>query len=357
MTKQTPLYPEHQKLNARFTEFGGWDMPVQYTTIMEEHNAVRRHAGLFDTSHMGTFIISGKGAADFLNRVTTGDMAAIPPGKARYSLFLNENGGIIDDLIVYRREEDFLLVVNAGNREKDLQWLVSQKPKDVTLEDISSTICLLALQGPGAAKILEPMVRDDIKNLKYYSFLTPTFNSLTAGFAMLARTGYTGEDGFEISISVDAARNLWEALLARGAKPCGLGCRDTLRLEACMPLHGHEISETITPIEAELEWAIHWEKEFIGKAALLEKKKQDRHSFMTAVILESGVPRAHCKFSLKGEKAGEVTSGTFSPTLKKGIALGYIDRPLAIGEKIDIMIHGQPKPARVVKRPFYKRQK
>lgn len=355
--KQTPLYNEHAALGARFTEFGGWEMPVQYASIIEEHNAVRTRAGIFDTSHMGTVIISGEGALAFLNKMTVGDMGGIAPGKARYSLFLNEKGGIIDDLIVYRRENDFLLVINAGNAEKDLAWLAAHKPANVTIDNISSRICLFALQGPDAEKILQPLVSDDLKSMKYYTFMIPRFKTLSAPFAMLARTGYTGEDGFEIFVSNEAAAGLWKDLVAGGAKPCGLGARDTLRLEACMPLHGHEISDDISPLEAGLERSVFWEKDFIGKAALLEIKAKPRTAFLSAFVMDAGVPRAHCEILIGGKKAGELTSGTFSPTLRKGIALGYVDRPLDPGATVEIVIHGHPRPANVVPKPFYKRKK
>jgi len=357
MLKRTPLYHEHEKLHARFTEFGGWDMPVQYTSIIDEHNVVRRHAGIFDTSHMGTFVISGAGAARFLDMMTTGNMTNLIPGKARYTLFLNQRGGIIDDLIVYRRENDFLAVVNAGNIEKDFAWLNHHKPDDVVLEDISPKICLIALQGPDSEGILQELVTSPLREAMYFTSIKPIFKEMRPSFALFARTGYTGEDGFELLVSNETAGAVWEKLLALGAKACGLGCRDTLRLEACMPLHGHEITEDITPIEAELGWCIFWEKDFIGKEALLTQKQRGLTRFLTAFITDSGIPRAGCDITGPDALAGSTTSGTFSPTLKKGIGLGYLNRPSAAGDKITVVIHQQPKAATVVPRPFYKRQR
>lgn len=356
--KQIPLFALHEKLNARFTEFGGWNMPVQYSSIMDEHNAVRQHAGIFDTSHMGTFIFSGVSAEAFLNTMTTANISAVPAGKAKYSLLLNEKGGIIDDLIIYRRKNDFLMVVNAGNAEKDWNWFSSRKPADVDMKNISGDICLLALQGPDSVKLLQPMVKDDLAAMKYFSFIEkPTFTVITPAFGCVARTGYTGEDGFEIFISRENASVVWESLVAAGAKPAGLGCRDTLRLEACMPLHGHEITDDITPLEAELGWAVYWDKEFIGKAALVAQKAAGLKNFLTAFIAESGIPRAGCRINVNGKLAGMVVSGTYSPTFKKGLGVGYVNASLAEGAAIEIEIHGQMKAAKVVARPFYKRKK
>lgn len=356
--KQIPLFSLHEKLKARFTEFGGWNMPVQYSSIMDEHNAVRQHAGIFDTSHMGTFIFSGAGAEAFLNKMTTANLPAVPAGKAKYSLLLNEKGGIIDDLIIYRRSNDFLMVVNAGNADKDWNWFTSQKPADVAMKNISADICLLALQGPDSVKLLQPLLKDELTAMKYFSFLEkPSFTSLSPVFGCVARTGYTGEDGFEIFISRENAAVIWETLVAAGAKPAGLGCRDTLRLEACMPLHGHEITDDITPLEAELGWAVYWDKEFIGRKALAEQKAAGLKNFLTAFVLESGIPRSGCRIKVNGNLAGVVVSGTYSPTFKKGLGVGYANMALAEGAGIEIEIHGQMKAAKVVAKPFYKRKR
>jgi aminomethyltransferase len=328
-----------------------------YSSIMDEHNAVRNSCGIFDTSHMGTYIISGPGSVEFLTRVTTANVKAIVPGQAKYTLFLNENAGIIDDLIIYRRKDDFIMVVNAGNSAKDSAWMKKNIMSGVDIKDISADICLLALQGPKAQNILQPLVTDDLSQIKYFYSVEPRFNDINPKFAFLARTGYTGEAGFEIFISKENAAVLWEKLVGKGAKPCGLGARDTLRLEACMPLHGHEISDTIDPITAELGWALYMEKDFIGKSALLKIMKDGPKMFLAALTLGSGVPRADCKIKIDGRNAGVITSGTYSPTLKKGIALGYTDRKLQIGSTVSVVIHDVEKPATVVFRPFYKRHK
>ncbi|OGS25422.1 MAG: hypothetical protein A2314_06790 [Elusimicrobia bacterium RIFOXYB2_FULL_50_12] len=355
MNKKTCLFDEHQKLHARFTEFGGWDMPVFYTTIMEEHAAVRNNAGLFDTSHMGEITVGGAGAVAFLNRMTTVNVPAITEGQARYGFLLNEAGGVIDDLIIYRRSDDFLLIVNASNADKDFEWLRQHQTPDATMERLND-LCLLALQGPASEKILQPLIRENLEELKYYYSVKPTFKSLSPSFAFLARTGYTGEDGFEILVNSSSAVPLWNALLAAGAKPCGLGCRDTLRLEAGMPLHGHEIDETTTPLEAGLGRTIFWDKEFIGKQALIAQKEKGLSKFLTAFRMAGGIPRAHCAIMINGRVAGQVVSGTFSPTLKTGIGMGFVNRQLESGTKIDIIIHDQPRAAEIVRRPFYKRK-
>lgn len=357
MTKRTPLFEEHQKLNARFTEFGGWEMPVQYSSIMEEHTAVRTKAGLFDTSHMGIVFISGPGATAFLDKLTTANAGAIVEGQAKYAMFLNEQGGVIDDLIIYRRKDDYLLIINAGNTDKDLAWLTKNLPSDVTMKNTGSNLCLLALQGPDSEKILQPLVKESLAGLKYFRFMNVTLMPFSPFFVIVARTGYTGEDGFEIIISKDSAVPMWNLLVRGGAKPAGLGARDTLRLEAGMPLHGHEISDDISPLEAGLGWPIYWDKEFIGKEALLKQKKEGVKRHLTAFMMDAGVPRAHCEIVINGKPAGMIVSGTYSPTLKKGIALGYTDTPLKEGDHASIVVHGQPRDAVVVKSPFYKRKK
>lgn len=355
--RRTPLYEEHKKLNARFTEFGGWDMPVFYTSIIDEHNAVRSRAGLFDASHMGEFVISGKDAAGFLDRVTVSDISSLEPGRAKYTMMLNERGGIIDDLIIYRRENDFFVVANAGNAAKDWKWLSGHTLGDVKMEDISDRVCLIALQGPDSERILQPLLENDLSELKYFRYANPGFKESWPAFSMLARTGYTGEDGFEIFISPESAPALWEKLVAAGAKPCGLGARDTLRLEACMPLHGHEINDDITPIEAGLGWTVFWDKDFIGRAVIEREKENGPKMTLVAFTLDSGIPRQNFDIIFSGQKVGRVASGTFSPTFKKGIGTGFTNVPLEPGARVEIMVHNQPKPAGIVKKPFYKRKK
>jgi aminomethyltransferase len=352
--KRTPLFEEHQKLNARIIEFGGWEMPVMYSSIIDEHNAVRAKAGIFDTSHMGEIVISGPDAASFLKKITVTNVDAMAQGQAKYSFFLNENAGVIDDLLIYRRENDFLLVVNASNIEKDHAWLMKNRESGVNIEDISPQTCLLALQGPDSLKYIQPYVKQKLDDLKYYHFMSPLFCFDAPENALISRTGYTGEDGFEIMADRDAAKHLWKRLVSDGVKPCGLGARDSLRLEACMSLHGHEISDTITPLEAGLNWAINWDNDFIGKGALLKQKEKGPAKFLRAFILDSGIAREKCEITLNSKVIGKVTSGTFSPTLKKGICLGYVGQKLEIDSKVEIIVHNNTKTAKVVKKPFYR---
>ncbi|MFH1367836.1 MAG: glycine cleavage system aminomethyltransferase GcvT [Elusimicrobiota bacterium] len=355
--RRTPLYHEHEKLKAKFTEFGGWDMPVFYSSIIDEHNTVRNSAGIFDASHMGEFIVGGKDAVQYLNKITITDTGLLKPGQCKYSMFLNEKGGIIDDILIYRRENDFFVVVNAGNMPKDWDWVNWNKSGDVILENRSEEISLIALQGPGSKNIMQQFVKNNLDEVKYYTFFTPVFNDMSPKFALISRTGYTGEDGFEIFINNEAAPHMWQKLVAAGVKPCGLGARDTLRLEAGMPLHGHEITDDITPVEAGLNWAVNWDKDFIGKGVIAAQKEKGPAKKLVAFVLESGIPRQNFDIISNGQKIGQVASGTFSPTLKKGIGTGFVNVPLEIGAKIEIMIHNQPKPAVIVKKPFYKRNK
>ena len=352
--KRTYLYDEHVKLAAKFTEFGGWEMPVQYSSIIEEHNAVRTHCGVFDTSHMGTFIISGKDSGVFLNKVTVGDMKKLAVNKAKYSMILNENGGIKDDIIVYNFGNEYMMVVNAGNLDKDWEWLNKFKSADVELKNISPEICLLALQGPKAADILQDLAETDVKSMKYFTCSQLKLKDIQADFCHAARTGYTGEDGFEILISKNQAAVLWKKLISAGVKPCGLGCRDTLRLESCMPLHGHEIDENINPIDAGFEKIIYWENDFTGKEKLLEiKGKPDKKS--VAFECTGGIARNGNKVFCGGKEIGYVTSGTFSPALRKAIGLALIDFNVNDNE-LEIEIHNNMRKAAVVNKPFYKRQ-
>jgi aminomethyltransferase len=355
MNKRTFLYDEHLKLNAKITEFSGWDMPVQYTSIIDEHTTVRTACGMFDTSHMGTFVISGEGSGEFLNKVTVGDMANLPEKKARYSMFLNALGGVKDDIIVYKLDGKYLIVVNAGNLEKDFSWLGENKPDDVTIENISPQICLISVQGPKTLELLGLMSVNDLSAMKYFSCDNLELKNIKADYLQIARTGYTGEDGFEIFISQAQAKGLWKSLLALGVKPCGLGARDTLRLEACMPLYGHELSETINPIEAGLERSIFWHNDFIGKNTLLALKDNPKRKL---VVFEctGGVARAENEVFSNGTKIGYVTSGTFSPTFKKAIGLALVDSAFT-GEEFDVSVHSNMRKAKVVQKPFYKRTK
>ncbi|MFC1501669.1 glycine cleavage system aminomethyltransferase GcvT [Elusimicrobiota bacterium] len=353
--KRTYLYEEHKKLGAKFTEFGGWEMPVQYDSIINEHNAVRNNAGLFDVSHMGEFVVRGLNSAKYLKKVTVTNVDGLAVGQAKYSLLLNEDGGVVDDLLIYKREKDYILVVNAGNIDKDLKWLKKNILNDVEIKNESESLGMLALQGPKTESIIQKLVNNEIRKLKQFYYVLPDWKTISPKYSLIARTGYTGEDGFEIFISNDGIIDLWKALIDLGVKPCGLGCRDTLRLEAAMPLHGHEINDNITPLEAGLGWTICWDNDFIGKKHLAKQKKDGSDKHLIAFNMLSGIPRAGCEIYFGLEKIGNVSSGTFSPTFKRGIGLGYVEKKLGIDQKVSILIHGQKKDAMVVKKPFYKR--
>jgi len=351
--KRTSLFGQHQKLNAKFTEFSGWEMPVQYTSIIDEHNAVRTSVGVFDTSHMGTFLVSGANAEKFLDKVTLGNISGLSENKARYSMILNEDGGIKDDIIVYKTGGSYMIVVNAGNLEKDWQWLNSYKDTGVELKDISSDICLLAVQGPKAVEVMQTLSETNVQDMKYFTVTDLKLANISAEFCKIAKTGYTGEDGFEIFISNSAASALWEKLMASSVKSCGLGCRDTLRLEACLPLYGHELEEDINPIEAGFIKTVNFEKDFIGKQALLAvKDKPSRKSIAFECL--SGIAR-NANVIYEGEKkVGFVTSGTFSPTLKKAIGMALVEAGADMNN-LEVEIHGQRRKIKEVKKPFYKR--
>ncbi|MDR1696082.1 MAG: glycine cleavage system aminomethyltransferase GcvT [Endomicrobium sp.] len=354
--KRTHLYDEHKKLNAKFTDFCRWEMPLHYSSIMDEHNAVRTAAGMFDTSHMGTFIVSGNNAEAFLNRNTLGNISGLNENKARYSMILNEKGGVKDDIIVYNTGGgEYMVVVNAVNLEKDFEWLNKNKPFGAGLKNISDTICLLAVQGPKSAEILQGICETDISGMKYFSVSPLKLKDITAEFLKIARTGYTGEDGFEIFISKEAAPALWEKLISLSVKPCGLGCRDTLRLEACMPLHGHEISENINPLDAGFQKNINWKNDFIGKTALLPFKDKPLKKSAAFECL-TGIARNKEIVYCGRKEVGFVTSGTFSPTFKKAIGMALIDFDTDTAD-LEVSIRGKNRKITVLEKPIYKRIK
>ncbi len=338
--------------------FGRWEVPLYYSTILEEHEAVRTRAGLFDISHMGEFRISGQGVIEFLQNLLPRNVEKMSLGQALYMPLLNENAGIIDDILLYRVEqEEYFFVVNAGNVEKDFAWIKPKVPKHLKFEDLSEHYGLIALQGPLSASLVEACYGEAYAHLPYYHF-----KSFRDG--MISRTGYTGEDGFEIMASKDQITSLWEELMdagaAKGLKPIGFGARDTLRLEASMPLHGHDMNESINPLEAGLGWAIDLSKKtFIGAARLREVKEagpaRKRVGFE---MLDRGIPREHYEIQKDGKAIGEVTSGTFSPTLKKNIGLGYVAANEAFtGNEIGIVVRDKVLRAQIVPQPFYKRKK
>lgn len=356
MLKETFLHSKHKELGAKFTEFGGWDMPVQYSSIIEEHNAVRNAVGIFDTSHMGTFLISGDNAGKFLDYVTISDMSNLPLYKARYSMLLNKEGGIKDDIIVYKFEDYYMMVVNAGNLDKDFAWLNENKLSNVEIKNVSKEISMMAVQGPKAVDIVSQVVDGDVLFMKYFTAKDISIKGKVAEFAKIARTGYTGEDGFEILVSNSCAEYVWSKLIELGAKPCGLGCRDTLRLEACMPLHGHEISEEINPIDAGFIKTVFWNKEFIGKQAI-EQVKDKPSKKLVAFICQNGIARAHDEVYVNDKKVGYVTSGSFSPTFKKAIGMALVDVSVDERLPIQIKVHNNLRNITIVQKPFYKRAK
>ncbi len=361
--RRTPLYEAHGRLGARIVPFAGWSMPVQYTGVIEEHRAVRTAAGLFDLSHMGELEIRGEEALDFLNHSLTNDASRLQLGQAQYTLIPYTDGTLVDDAILYRLADRYLLVVNASNREKDLEWLQHQALgfSGVEITDVSDATGLVAIQGPRSQEILQPLTDADLTRLKYYY---ATECRVCGVEALLARTGYTGEDGFEVFVASEDAERVWDCLLEAGRPlglvPVGLGARDTLRLEAKMALYGHEISDQTNPIEAGLGWAVKLDKgDFIGREALEREKKLGPARMLVGFeLLDRGVPRAEQPIEKDGEHIGFVTSGTHSPTLNKPIGLGYV--PIRYSKpdtEINVIIRGKPVRARMVRTPFYKRER
>jgi aminomethyltransferase len=346
--------------------FGGWEMPVQYTGVIEEHKAVRNAAGLFDVSHMGEFEVRGAQALDLIQLISVNNAAKLEIGQVQYSLMCYENGTIVDDILVYRLgEQHYWLVVNAGNIDKDWDWVNNRKEQagltDLELKNISNQVAQLALQGPLAEQILQPLVKGvDLSDIKFYYAKTGV---TVAGIKslVLSRTGYTGEDGFEIYCSREDAVDLWEALLEAGDDaglvPTGLGARDTLRFEAKLPLYGHEISDQITPHEAGLGFFVKAKKgtDFVGRAALVQQKEAGlTRKLVGFETIERGIPRQGYEIASNGEVVGFVTTGSFAPTLEQNIGLGYVPVALAeVGAEFDIIIRGKPVKARVVTTPFY----
>jgi aminomethyltransferase len=357
---KTACHDWHVAHGGRMVDFAGWDMPVQYSTIIDEHHAVRRAAGLFDIAHMGRVEFTGPDACRLLDYLLTNDVSKLQAGQIRYALVTNENGGILDDVLVYRFADRYLLVVNASNRVKILNWIEQHRGGfNVKVDDQTPATFMLAIQGPKALSIVTPLVSDDISKLKYYTGIDTT---VTGQRAVVSRTGYTGEDGFEITVPAAAGVHLWETLMAAGAAqgllPAGLGCRDTLRLEAAMPLYGHELDESIDPFTAGLSFGVKLDgADFIGKQALIAAKARSDRPVRVGLQLESRRIAREGALLFDGEtQIGRVTSGTFSPTLEKSIAMAYIDRAHSSpGSRIEVDIRGKREPATVVKLPFYSR--
>lgn len=355
MALRTPLYDWHVAHDARMVDFAGWDMPVQYTSIIEEHNAVRTAVGIFDISHMGRLSFGGPDALALLQHVYTNNVATMKEGQARYGLVCNEAGGIRDDVLVYRWPYGYAMVVNASNRPKIVSWLQEHKgSRSVDIVDQTTQTCMLAVQGPRAIDSCRGLTEADGAKLPYY-YATPTRWRGTP--CVVSRTGYTGEDGLEIMAGAAQAGALWEELVGRGARPCGLGARDTLRLEAAMPLYGHELTEEIDPFQAGLGWAVKMEKgDFIGREALVRRRNEPLPRRVGLELEGKRIAREGAAVSLDGKQIGQVTSGTFSPTLAKTIAMAYVDPAYtAVGKACAVEIRGKAEPARIVALPFYRR--
>lgn len=364
--KRTSLYERHVALGARVVPFAGWEMPVQYSGILAEHRAVRSAAGLFDLGHMGQVAVEGSGALDYLQYVTSNDVSALEPGQAQYGLLPNKSGGVVDDIITYRRPDTrgYMVVINAANAAKDVAWMQQMRQErgdlDVTVRDISDTLGMIAIQGPRAEAIVQGLTEMDLSGLPGFSW----HQSTVAGIdMMIARTGYTGEDGFEFYPPREQTQALWDALLEEGAPrglvPVGLGARDTLRLEARMPLYGNELADDISPLEAGLGWAVKLDKgDFVGRDSMQQMKavKPPRRTVGFKMSGRSGTPRAHFPVQVDGEEVGYVTSGAFSPTLDANIGLALVRREVAgTGKPLDVVIRDKPVPAIQVKLPFYRR--
>lgn len=350
MSRRTPLYDKHLAAGGRMVDFAGWEMPVQYAGILEEHRAVRTSCGVFDISHMGEFFVSGPGAATWLDGLLTASVARLAVGEARYALMLNEAGGVIDDLIVYRiAPEEFLLVVNAAKIAEDAAWLSGRPGEGVSFSDRSDDFAALAVQGPGAGAVFEKILRRPMPAERN--------RVLVLDGAYAVTTGYTGEAGFELVLPAADAARCWDEVLSAGAKPCGLGARDTLRLEMCYPLNGSDLAPDRTPLEAGLGWCVDLEKgDFVGRAALLAQKAAGPSVRLAALRVEEKSPpiRPHYAVWSGDRQVAETTSGALSPSLGCGIALAYLPIALAkTGQALEIAVRDRRYRASVVKKPFY----
>ncbi|PMB46341.1 glycine cleavage system protein T [Fischerella thermalis CCMEE 5201] len=361
---QTPLYFLAQELKARLTSFGGWEMPVQFSGITTEHQAVRNAAGIFDISHMGKFTLTGKNLIAQLQYLVPSDLSRLQPGQAQYTVLLNPNAGIIDDIIFYYQgensdgEQQGVMIVNAATTSKDKTWLLQHlDTQEINFQDLSKGKILVAVQGPKAVELLQPFVEADLSSVKAFGHLEA---SVLGKPAFLARTGYTGEDGFEVMLGPEEGVKLWRSLVEAGVIPCGLGARDTLRLEAAMALYGQDIDDTTTPLEAGLGWLVHLDTkgDFIGRPILERQKAAGVQRRLVGLQMQGrNIARHGYQVLSAGVIVGEVTSGTLSPTLGYPIALAYVPTQLAnTGQQLDIEIRGKTYPAIVVKKPFYRSQ-
>ncbi len=356
--KTVPLNDVHQQLGAKMVPFAGYNMPVRYSSDLEEHHTVRRAAGMFDVSHMGEFRVRGPKALDLIQRVTSNDASKLAPGKAQYSCLPNKDGGIVDDLLVYMlAEEDYLLVVNASNIEKDWNWIQQFNTEGAEMQNVSDELSLLAVQGPKAAAALQSLTDADLSAIPYYSFVQGTFAG--APDVIISATGYTGAGGFELYVPNAHAKQVWDAVMEAGQpyglKPIGLGARDTLRLEMGYCLYGNDITDTTSPLEAGLGWITKFTKDFTNSESLKAQKEAGVERKLVGFLMDgAGIPRSHYPLvNEAGDVIGEVTSGTQSPSLSKGVGLGYVQTALAKpGTPIFVQVRGKNLPATIVKLPF-----
>jgi glycine cleavage system T protein (aminomethyltransferase) len=354
--RRTPLYEEHKALGARLVDFAGWEMPVQYEGIKAEHEAVRNEVGLFDVSHMGEVVFRGPRAEEAVQRLVTRDVSRLALGQAGYAAVCYESGGTVDDVLVYRTPDGFLIVVNASNREKDVAHFEENvSDLDVEVVDESDDWALLALQGPRAVELLQPRTEMDLSSIKYYRY---EVGEVDGAYAVISRTGYTGEDGFELFVRPEGAPRIWRRLIEAGAAPVGLGARDTLRLEAGMCLYGNELDAETTPLEAGIGFAVHLDKEqeFLGQEALRREKEAGLKKKLVGFKVEGrGIARHDYPVTVGGETVGTVTSGTLSPTLNEAIGLALVAP--SVEDEFEVVIRNRPVEARAVPLPFYKREK
>jgi aminomethyltransferase len=354
--KRTPLYDEHKNLGAKLVDFAGYEMPVQYSGIKAEHEAVRNHAGLFDVSHMGEVFFRGPDAETAVQKLVTRDVSRLAEGQAGYAAVCYEDGGTVDDVLVYKRPDEYMIVVNASNREKDVEhFRENVSGLDLEISDESDEWALVAAQGPDAPAMLENLTDADLASMKYYRFVE---GEIAGKRAIISRTGYTGEDGFELYLANDDAPEVWRALVEAGAVPAGLGARDTLRLEAGMCLYGNELDADTSPLEAGISFAVHLTKdtEFIGQGALLRQDAEGIPRKLVGFEVEGrGIARHGYTVTDGAEIVGEVTSGTMSPTLGSAIGLALVEPE--VSDRFEVIVRNNPVPAKIVELPFYKREK
>ncbi|HEY0318893.1 MAG TPA: glycine cleavage system aminomethyltransferase GcvT [Solirubrobacterales bacterium] len=355
-TRRTPLYEQHQRLGAKLVPFAGWEMPVTYEGIREEHSAVRRHAGMFDVSHMGEVEVEGPGALEFLQRTLSNDVAKIEIGGAQYSCLCDESGGVLDDLFTYRLGGDrYLIVTNAANHETDLAWLGRwSRTFDVSVRDVADRYAMLAVQGPHARQVLSGALKIELPPRMHVAHVRVGRRP-----ALVCGTGYTGEDGVELLLDPEVAAPIWAELLDAGVVPCGLGARDTLRLEVCFPLHGNELTPERNPIEAGLGWCCAEETGFVGSEPIARARAEGTTEQLAPFLIEgAGIPRGGNPVLQGDEEVGSVTSGTFSPSLEVGAGMAYVRTALAEpGTELEIDVRGKRRPARIASKPLYRKEK